>query len=200
MDIQFFYTNTLGLTDEELIKTLAVNSNINFVKKETIIQNIGDINKELRFLCSGIFRGYFLDIKGREITDCFGSITGTPITSCLDLDVPSPICIQALEDCTTISIPLSVLLPLISNDLEIINLYNRLLKDSLKIHWGNKIALVQYSATERYQWFLKTYPDLINRVNHRYIASFLGMTPVSLSRIRRSIRQNNTVSNEILQI
>lgn len=36
---------------------------------------------------------------------------------------------------------------------------------------------------------LKNYPGLIERVNHRYIASFLGMTPVSLSRIRRIVRE-----------
>jgi hypothetical protein len=42
---------------------------------------------------------------------------------------------------------------------------------------------------ERYQCFLKYYPDLINIVNNKHIASFLGMTPVTLSRLRHQLRQ-----------
>ena len=42
---------------------------------------------------------------------------------------------------------------------------------------------------ERYQWFLARYPGLISTVNNKHIASFLGMTPVTLSRLRRQVRE-----------
>lgn len=45
------------------------------------------------------------------------------------------------------------------------------------------------SASERYRWFLSNYPGLIDRVPHRHIASFLNMTPVTLSRLRRAERE-----------
>ena len=45
-------------------------------------------------------------------------------------------------------------------------------------------VVAQYPAAERYAWFTRSYPGLIDRVSHRYVASFLGITPVTLSRVR----------------
>ena len=190
MEIQNFYIETLKISDAQLVQTLTANTKVRFTKKGEILQDIGGINTELYFLSKGLLRGFLLDAKGKEVTDCFAYIRGTPVVPCSDLGTPSLICIEALEDSELISIPFSVVLPLLASNLELINLYNRLLRDSLKMHWENKTVLVQCAAAERYQWFLENYPGLIERVNHRYIASFLGMTPVSLSRIRRGIRKD----------
>lgn len=188
MELQKFYTETLKISDTQLVQTLTENSQSKFIKKGDMLQHIGSISTELYFLMRGLLRGFLLDAKGRDVTDCFVYAHGTPVVSSIDLGTPSLIYVEALEDSELISIPFSVVLPLIESKLELVSLYNRLLTDSLKMHWENKTALVQYTATERYQWFLKNYPGLIERVNHRYIASFLGMTPVSLSRIRRIVR------------
>lgn len=174
---------------------MAVNSKIHFLEKGSLLQNIDDISTEIYFLYEGLLRGFFLDVKGNEVTDCFGYIKGTPVVSCIDLQEPNRVCIEALENSSLISIPYSILLPLLNSNIELMQLYNRLLKDSLKLHWESKIVLMQYTAAERYKWFLKNYPSLIDRVNHRYIASFLSITPVSLSRIRRAIRENEKKDN-----
>lgn len=188
MELQNFYTETLKISDTQLVQTLAENSQIKVIKKGDMLQQIGSISTELYFLTKGLLRGFLLDAKGKEVTDCFAYIRGTPVVPCSDLGTPSLICIEALEDSELISIPFSVVLPLLASNLELISLYNRLLRDSLKMHWENKTILAQCTAAERYQWFLKNYPGLIERVNHRYIASFLGMTPVSLSRTRQTLR------------
>ena len=122
------------------------------------------------------------------MTDCFIYAHGAPIVSSIDLGEPNLLGIEALEDSELIAIPFSVVLPLVYSNLELVTLYNRLLSNSLKMHWKNKTALMQFTAAERYQWFLENYPGLIERINHRYIASFLGITPVSLSRVRRLLR------------
>lgn len=189
LDIKEFYRNILNVSDPNLIQTLATNSRTYFVQKGNIITNIGDLNTKICFLKEGLFRGFFFDINGREITDCFGFIPGTPAVSCLDLDMPTPIGIEALEDCTLVSISFEVLSALIKSDMQIMNIYNQLLKTSLKVHWEIKIMLAQYTASERYMWFLERFPGLIERISHKYIASFLGITPVQLSRIRRAIRE-----------
>lgn len=46
----------------------------------------------------------------------------------------------------------------------------------------------QHTATERHRWFLDAYPELDEIAKDRTIASFLGMTPVTLSRIKRTVR------------
>lgn len=189
MELQNFYTETIKISDTQLVQVLTESSQIKVIKKGDMLQYIGSISTELYFLMTGLLRGFLLDAKGREVTDCFVYAHGTPVVSSIDLGEPSLIYIEALEDSELISIPFSVVLSLIRSNLELVTLYNRLLSNSLKMHWENKTALVQHTAAERYQWFLENYPGLIERVNHRYIASFLGMTPVSLSRIRRIARE-----------
>ncbi len=52
------------------------------------------------------------------------------------------------------------------------------------------IMLMSSSAVERYQHFVETYPDIIQRVPQRMIASYLGITPEALSRLRKEISKN----------
>lgn len=62
------------------------------------------------------------------------------------------------------------------------------LQKALQTHWEINNAMYQYQALERYQWFLRNYPNLDEQVNSRYIASFLSITPVTLSRLRRWLK------------
>ena len=193
MELQNFYVETVKISDTGLLQTLIKNSQIKFIKKGDMLQHIGSINTELYVLVKGLLRGFLLDAKGREVTDCFVYAHGTPIVASIDLGAPNLICIEALEDSELIVVPFSVVLPLVCSNLELVILYNQLLSNALKLHWENKTALVQHTATERYQWFLESYPGLIERVNHRYIASFLGMTPVSLSRVRKRLKDEKSI-------
>ena len=154
MEIEDFYGETLKISDTQLVQSLAANSKIKLIKKGDILQHIGDTSTELYFLVSGLLRGFLLNAKGMEVTDCFAYIRGTPVVSCAELGAPSLICIEALEDSELISIPFSIVLPLLGSNLDLINLYNRLLRDSLRMHWENKTVLVQYTSVDRYQWFL----------------------------------------------
>ena len=51
----------------------------------------------------------------------------------------------------------------------------------------------------RYQWFLKKYPGLIDEVSNKHIASFLGMTPVTLSRLRQKLKELTGSASGVLQ-
>ena len=72
---------------------------------------------------------------------------------------------------------------------QLYRLYSCFLLDALKRHWEVKAAMYQYDAMDRYQWFLRAYPDLHRHVSGKHVASFLGMTQVTLSRLRRTLRE-----------
>lgn len=194
-ELRKFVTDVLQIHNPVLLDAIEAESRFLHVRKGGRIENIGEVIRNLYFLEYGLVRGFFYDMSGHEITDCFVYTAGMPAVSCLDFDVPTPVCFEALEESVLLSVPLHAVHTYMNTDVEVLRLYNRLLRDSLQKHWESKVMLAQYAAAERYQWFLKKYPGMIDRINHKYIASYLGVTPVQLSRIRRSIREEEEGRN-----
>lgn len=191
-----FYNKILCLENKELLKELVAVTKTRYLKKGEYIVHIDEIINEVYFLVTGISRGYYLGASGKDITDCFSFQCGTtamPFAQ-MELNVPSPLAIEILEEGTFFCIPISTVVELQKKYLEITLFYNQLLVKALNEHWRLKQVLNQYTATQRYQWFLKEYPGLIYRVKDRYIASFLGMTPVTLSRLRKTLKEEQKVA------
>ena len=179
-----FYRECLGLQEDELMKKLLPITNIICLKKyETVIRE-GEKQTVVPFLLRGIARGYYTGINGQEITDCLQIRYGAPLTA-LPFDRPSPITIEVLTESYILQFPTAALEGLMQNP-SVIKIYNQLLQKSMVDHWTIKNVLCQHDAMERYEWFLQEYPDLIDEINNKYVASFLKMTPVTLSRLRRS--------------
>ena len=109
--------------------------------------------------------------------------------SCIKFGEPSFVSIEALTDCELLAIPVFDLMELVNDSPQLLRVYNGLLTNSLRYHWSMKALMYQYTAMERYQWFLKYYPGLIERVSGKHVASLLGMTSVTLSRLKRVIRE-----------
>ncbi len=129
-------------------------------------------------------------MDGKEVTDCFSFRCGeTAIPTCrLELNIPLPMTIEALEDSLFFCLPMASVLRLRQDYFEIVvTFYNKMLVHALEEHQKMKQILNQYTALQKYQWFLEEYPGLIDKVNGKHIASFLGITPITLSRIRRAI-------------
>lgn len=161
-----------------------------FPKGKIIIES-GKISDHIYFNIDGVFRGFFTDYDGKEITDCIKYKYGDVISPTSELGVMSPISIETLSDAQVLRLYVGDVKNLIENYPEITNLYLKLVIASANEHWELKIALCQYSAMERYLWFLQKYPGVIDRINNTYIASFLNITPVTLSRIRGQLKKNN---------
>lgn len=186
-----FYRNIFHLKDREFIQELVNATEIRHLKKGDCVVHIGEVQKDVYFLETGIARGYFLNINGKDVTDCFGFRCGTAVVSFgqLELDVPSSMTIEMLEEGSFFCIPVAVVIRLQQRYKEAMMLYNQLLIAAMKEHWELKRVLNSYTAVQRYQWFLEEYPGLIDKVSNKYIASLLGMTPVTLSRLRRTLRE-----------
>lgn len=186
-----FYKNILQLNDRGLIQEFANATKIRRLKKGEYIVHVGEVMNEVYFMEKGITRGYFLDVNGKDVTDCFSFYCGSTVVPFCQLktNVPSSMTIEVLEDAKFFCIPISSVIELQKKYLEVTMLYNQLLIKALNEHWGLKQILNSYTAVQRYQWFLEKYPGLSYRVSNKYIASFLGMTPVTLSRLRRTLKE-----------
>ena len=188
-----FYTNILGLSDQRLIQELAEETNKVYFKAGQIIFSGGEICNDIFFLEEGLIRGVILDIQGRDITDCLIFRCGETLLASFDKlekDIPATYSVEVLEDSSFFRIPMEKVIELKEKYAEVIQLYNQMLIESLEEHREIKLALYQFTAVDRYLWFLRKYPSLINRIPYKQIASYLGMTPVTLSRIRRNLRDS----------
>lgn len=186
--IEHMLRDVLGIQDVMLIEELKKVSYIRCIPKGNHLARRGDDLLGVMFLINGMFRFYFLDSEGREHVDCFCGEFGYPVMPAIDFKMPLPINVQALEDSMVLVIPTELVEALMESNLEVMRLYNKMLIQSLTIHWEDKMALHQYDAAQRYKWFLKRYEGLIDRVPHMYIASFLNISPVTLSRLRKKIK------------
>ena len=183
-----FYRSVWSLEDSPLLEGLVQATTYRRLKTGEAVVRVGDPQAYVFFLLSGIVRGCFIGADGQEITDCIRFRHGDALTSCLPFDKLSPLCIEALVESEVLALPTTALIELFRFP-ELVGIYNHYLQEALENHWNVKVALYQYSARERYLWFLREYPGVLGKVQHQHIASFLGITPVTLSRLRRTIQE-----------
>lgn len=177
------------ISDHRIIGKLLEISKKEFIPKGSIVVESGERQTQLPLLLKGVFRGYLLDADGRDITDCFVFRSGDAVVGCNGLGEPSYVCFEAITGCEVLMLPMDATLELLDTDLAMMRLYNHYLREALGRHWEEKILLHRCSAMQRYRWFLQNYPGMIDSVSNKHIASFLGMTPVTLSRLRRQMRE-----------
>lgn len=189
VDKEKFYREIMQVDDSSLVRALAEMSDILYLEKGELFIHQGDKQEDFLFLVSGVFRGFYLDINGKEITDCFGVKPGTPAMSASISNTVSPISIEAATECVLVRVPGWKLLPLMESNALLLKIYNEILQAAIQIHWELKLVVSQRTALERYQWFLKKYPGLIDRISNKHIATYLGMSPVTFSRIRGTMRE-----------
>ena len=189
MHPQDVFEKTLGLTNPDLIQELIDACTPLYLKAGDFLIREGDMPTVVPFLLKGIVRGFLFDVNGREITDCFAVQPGIPVMTSADLRVPSPFSMEAMVDSEFLTIPIVEIQRLLEKYSELQQLYNQLLIFSFSMHWEIKLTLCRNTAMQKYQWFLEKYPGLIDRISNKCIASFLGMTPVTLSKLRRVLRE-----------
>lgn len=187
MNTTEFLTQVMPIKDKNLKEILEKECRINLFEQGEAINKVGEVDLYVRFLISGAVRGYITDEQGIETTMVFLIKTGEVIAGSRLLDgSPSEIGFVTIKNSEVFSVPISVIHDLKNKYPEIVNLQMNLLAQTSLYHWETKKMLYLKTATERYEKFLELFPGLINCVPHSEIASFLNITPVTLSRIRHS--------------
>lgn len=180
-----FLRNIIPINDKELFVLLENVSHIDTFRKGARINNQNELDYYVRFLINGAVRAYIINAQGKETTTAFVMKPGEVIAGSRLLDgSPSEIFFQAIKESEIFSIPVEIVLALRTKYEEIENLFISMLTQTSVYHWETKKMLYLKTAKERYDWFMREYPGLIDSVSHADVASFLNITPVTLSRIR----------------
>lgn len=167
-----------------LLESICFQKTINngdFVLKQDVI------GKYIYFINKGMVRIYYLK-DGRDITEWFAYENQFcfSINSYFN-EVPSKLVIQCIEDCEIKFIPKQELESLANKNLEISKFYRQLIAGSL-IFSQIRMESIQFeTALQRYEELINSNPEIIKRAPLKYIASFLGISFETLSRIRNQV-------------
>jgi CRP-like cAMP-binding protein len=148
----------------------------------------GKIFKKIFYIKKGLLRIFFVTASGEEKTFFFrweGHIAAIP--ECIFDNQPTRQTWQALEDCELMEIDFDIVEKLSENNISFIKtrmgLAEKMFLEALK----RVESFVLDKPEERYQKLIIQNPEIIKRVADKHIASFIGVTPVSLSRIRKRL-------------
>ncbi|MDO4436399.1 MAG: Crp/Fnr family transcriptional regulator [Coriobacteriaceae bacterium] len=186
MDIAQFLRDNLGIQDQQVVECLTAGAAVVELERGEVLMHVGEAQRCIYILSRGIVRTALFDVNGHDATDCIIERPGSVIAPCADLSSPSPAQVEALTESEVISVRIDAILGLLQTSLPFAQLYIALLSEAWQMHWDVKRVVSQQQARERCLWFLKEHPGVIDAVPHRYVASYLGMTPVTLSRVRNS--------------
>ena len=183
-----FIANIVSLKGSDVSKIRSKLSTEDYQKGDFVLKQ-NEVCKTLKFVLSGVFRVYQLK-DGKEITSYFNYEERNPLVASfgsLLAKKPSTEFIECIIPGKVISISYSDWQELYKTSLEL-NIFGRLMAEKNYLLALYRIESLQYqNASERYEIFLKLYPNLMNQIPHHYISSYLGITPESLSRIRRAL-------------
>jgi CRP-like cAMP-binding protein len=179
--------NRIHLTEEEFALSSKFFTPKRIKKRQFLLQE-GDVCRHLAFVNSGCLREYTVDRKGDEhiiqfaiegwwISDLNSFLSGEPASHNID----------ALQDSDVLLLDKSARENLFES-VPPMDRFFRLLLEANYVATHKRInEALSASAEERYLTFINTYPQLVEQIPQNQIASYLGITPQSLSRIRKEL-------------
>ena len=181
---------------KEIIKKMPVLENylnyfkIKVVDAQEIILRENDIAKYLYIVAQGCLRSYYIKEDGTEVTFQFflenqgvtsfeSSFTGKPTRQYID----------AIEDSTLLYISIEKLNEATKKDENVKTFFNNFLRERLILYMNKYSSFILDSPEKRYKKLIEERPELVTRIPQQHIATYLGITPVSLSRIKKRLKE-----------
>lgn len=164
-------------------------SQIRIFPKGDIICDMQEEISSVGIVLKGIARSYYIDLEGNEVTKYFSKEGYLIMDEALLGYKESLASIEAVEDTTILLMEFSKLKELIGSNSTFKDFYIATLEMGMRYKIYRETEFLSKNATDRYLQFCKDYPDLTDRVKQAHIATYLGIAPESLSRIRKSIKE-----------
>ena len=173
----------------ELMECIFDVSTMKMIKKGTILASVGDDTQLAGIVLSGILRSSYTNYDGDDVTRGFMPAG----YMCMDegfFGYKERIwTIEALEDSTIILFEIKDIRNLIKEKVEFKDLWISLLESTVPYKYYRESGFLVETAKERYLHFKELYPDVVDRVPQKHLATYLGITPESLSRIKHSLKE-----------
>ncbi|CAG5015875.1 hypothetical protein DYBT9275_05433 [Dyadobacter sp. CECT 9275] len=158
------------------------------LRKDEYFSKAGQVPRQVGFVVEGVLRGCYYTHTGEEVTRCFIS-ENSLVADYLNFEanLVSSEYLQACTDCKLLTFS-RLDWDSLSELVEGWDIAKYKMVQVCLYQKSRKAPVISQDATTRYLEFLERHPLLVNRVPLAYVASYLGVTQQSLSRIRRTIR------------
>lgn len=190
MEILINYLLQFGDLNQQQIDLIKRKVVAKEIRKEEYYHEAGKIPREVIFITEGIMRICYYNNKGLEITKYF--IDEHHFLADVDSynqEIPSAEYVQAVTDCAYLVLSRTAMKELSMTIISWDSIVAKITAKGLAEKVNRISPMMAEDATERYRAFLRNFPNMANRIPLSYLASYLGITQSSLSRIRRNISE-----------
>ena len=173
------------MTHDELDVLESILVPMKFAKGDKILKE-GEVCRYIYFIDKGLIRQFYIK-HGKEVTEHLGD--DHSIFMCIESlfkEMPTQLQVEALEPCTIYALPKDKLEKVALHNVNIQILYRKILEESLILSQVHADLVRFETAQDRYRRMCKLYPQVVLRAPLLFIASYLQMTPETLSRVRAS--------------
>lgn len=187
-DPNFEFLNSKFHISKEVYTVLQGLSTFRKLKQGEMLVEQGTKSDKMFFVVTGLLRAYHVLESGKEITkNLYTPFSFVGPFSSIIKDEPSFLSHVALVDSTLFEINFKGFLKHVEEDLEMSHIYNRVLENIFIVYEKKYMDNLCFNATERYEILKKRIPDIDNLIPQYQIASYLNITPVQLSRLKREM-------------
>jgi CRP-like cAMP-binding protein len=187
--LKTFINEKISISDEEFEQITQLVYVKNFKKNDIILRH-GELCHFIGFLNQGLIRSYYIDDNGKEITTkfFFENCLFTYVEGFIENSASNKTFV-ALEDCAALMMKKDTLWQLFESNSKFEKIFSIVLMEDLKNIMLADEEKRNENPQTRYLNFQKQFPTAFNRISVKYLASYLGIEPQSLSRIRKRMTQ-----------
>ena len=185
--INFFKIEYPYLQLEDMLQ-IAAHSKIRTLEPGETLVKFNQIYGNVVYVVEGLLKAFYINQEGAEVIYSFeqeGSISGNWYQTLLKR--PSTVSFQAIETTLVAEVDIQIIETIAAENINIARAYNSVMKKMLADTLLQLTTFINEKPEARYLLFLEENPKLQSRVSQKNIASYLGISPVSLSRIKKRL-------------
>jgi len=182
-----------SLLPTDLKELMAISSEHHFKKGDKVI-DFGDKKKKVILILEGIIRGYIINYQEKELTTfIYQEFAAFAAYEPFLLSKPSNHAFECLEATRVLMIDNKDLERLINTNSRLKEIKDKIIIEGLLLSFKRNESFIKLSPEKRYIDFMKKKSGLLQRVSQKHLASYLGITAVSFSRLKKRIYEQHDV-------